>query len=804
MPRMRGTVLGLTARATLLALCAIGISAMTPTTPAFAQASQQIDIPAGTLASALRMLAEQTGINVGGTERGLNRVRTPAIRGAMSVDTALVRLLNGTPYAARRTGPRTYRIERRARSRPAISQPPPPSPASPITRRAAPQAPSHPIVVTASKRDTDFEDYAGGVTILQLNNALPSTQAGSLENLLSSLPITSSTNLGSGRNKLFIRGVADSSFNGPTQSTIGLYYGELRLIYSAPNPDLRLYDVERIELLEGPQGTLYGAGALGGVIRIAPHRAAPGEWEAGGWASGALTDGGENDYDLAGLVNVPLGDRIAVRVTRYTGRLGGYIDDIERGLDDVNRTEIDGWRATVRAEIAEGWTIDLDGLQQMLDTLDGQYIDAGLDGLQRRSAIDQPFDSDINAAGLTLSGDIAGHPLISATGMVQSDLDTRFDASILSNTGETLAFEEERRIDLISHETRLSSIPDAALSWVIGGSVVHNIDRRFQFLGDPDDPAPRAEVLNETTEFALFGEATIPLSDRISATAGGRFVYSESFAEALLADGSEIEPKVGTTRFLPTVALSWQPDDAVTLYARYQRGYRAGGLSIDGVDTTTPTVSRFTPDSLQTFELGARGNIAAPLPIDFSIAGFFTDWNAIQADLISDRGFALTRNIGEAQIYGVTADISITPVAPLRLSGALFANRTHFTAAEDFVPGEEEQLPNVAELGARASAELILPIAEGTTLELVSAIDYTGESFLGVDPMLERPQGNFFEVNAAVALRGEQWTVALEATNLTNVRGNSFSFGNPFTLQNDNQLTPLRPRRLRVTGRLRF
>lgn len=800
---MRGVANSFFARSALWGFSATAAACVPVQAELLAQSLHQIDIPATTLDRALRALARQTGINVGGTERGLNQIRTPAFRGEMSVGTVLERLLRGTAFHARRTGSRTYRIERRRhdspRARPQIA----PSPVLPPPARPLP--PPEPIIVTASKRELGLEGYPGGATVIHLDDAFPGTQSGGLENLLSSLPITASTNLGSGRNKLFIRGIADSSFNGPTQSTIGLYYGDVRLIYSAPNPDLRLYDMQRVELLEGPQGTLYGAGALGGIIRLSPHRAALGEWEGGVWVSGALTNGGEAGYDLAGLANVPVGDSIAARVIGYGGRRGGYIDDTQRGVEDINRTEISGWRATVRAQIAEDWTIDVDGFQQMLDTLDGQYVDSDLGGLRRQSAIAQPFDSDIGGGAVTVNGMIGSLSLVSATGMNRSGLDTRFDASALSTVGEVLAYDEERRIDLVSHETRLSSSSDTAFSWVAGGSFVSNTDRRRQFLGDPEAPAPRAEARNETLEFALFGEGTLPITNELSATAGTRLVYSESFSEVLLADGSEIDPKASSVRLLPTIAFSWQPGEQFLLYSRYQRGYRAGGISIDNLDTVTPTVSRFAPDALQTIEIGTRASLSLPVPVEVSLIGFYTDWNGIQADLISPSGFPETRNIGTANIYGITASASVSPIEQLTFSGTLFANRTRFTAAPQFPSdGEEEQLPNVAELGARASAELVLPITDSIRFEAIAALDYTGESFLGVDPALEFAQGGYFELDAAIALRSDDWTVALEGANLANVRGNSFAFGNPFAVRYSSQATPVRPREIKLSATVRF
>ena len=91
------------------------------------------------------------------------------------------------------------------------------------------------------------------------------------EAVLDRLPMLASTSLGPGRNKIYIRGVADSSFNGPSQSIVGQYLGDVRLTFNAPDPDLQLYDMRRVELLEGPQGTLYGTGSLGGILRLVPN-----------------------------------------------------------------------------------------------------------------------------------------------------------------------------------------------------------------------------------------------------------------------------------------------------------------------------------------------------------------------------------------------------------------------------------------------------------------------------------------------------------------------------------------------------
>lgn len=764
-----------------------------------ANQTQSIDIPAGPLDRSIRELARQSGISIGSTIRGLSQYRTGRLRGNMTAGSTLRRLLAGTPFRAEVIGTWAFRIVRRD----PVPETNPPAYSSP--RRPPPQPPAPTIVVTASKQEFDYDAYPGGATVIQLESALPGTQSSGLENLLASLPITSATNLGSGRNKLFIRGVADSSFNGPTQSTIGLYFGDLRLIYSAPNPDLRLYDMERVELLEGPQGTLYGAGALGGVIRMTPARAAPGEWQVNGWAGGALLQDGASSYNFASLVNAPIGDRFAARLLGYHGRQGGYVDDTQRGETDVNRTRISGWRASARLEIAGGWTVDVDGIQQMLNTRDGQYAEPNIGPLARRSAIAQPFDNDIMGLGFTLNADLGSVRLVSATGRFRSDLDTVFDASGLSDSGGLLAFDEEREIRLTSHETRLASAPGTAIVWVAGGSFARNIDIRRQFFGDPNDDLPiRAEASNEITEFALFGETTFPLGHDFYATAAGRLVYTESFVEQIFSDGGEVDPQVNTWRFLPTAALSWRPRDGAVVYLRYQRGYRAGGISIDGQDEDSAVIRRFTADTLQTVELGGRATFVGILPIEIAATGFYTDWTDIQADQIDALGFPLTRNIGDGRIIGLTASASIRPTQNLRISGALFANDSRIRPAPDVAFGMVRRLPNVADIGVRLGAELSVPVSGTVDFEAAIAVDYAGESLLDLDPALQFEQGGFVEAQAAISLRSDHWTLSLEGANLTNSRGNSFAFGNPFTIRQTPQTTPARPREVRLSASVRF
>lgn len=272
----------------------------------------------------------------------------PALRGQMTLAQALRRIASAVGAEVVPIGPGSYRIIARApRSKPRprkVSTPrrSPPPPAPPVPPATAD------IVVTASKRGVSRRDFPGQLSWVsgaELNLGSP---AGT-DRLIGRLTSVASTYLGAGRNKLFIRGIADSSFTGVTQPTVGQYFGDLRLNYTGPDPDLRLIDLAGVEVLEGPQGTLYGAGSLGGLIRLVPNATDLSRTTAMLGTGVSLTTGGSAGADLQGVLNLPLIDgRLGIRLAGIMQREGGYIDKPLLDRRDANRTDVGGGRASVR------------------------------------------------------------------------------------------------------------------------------------------------------------------------------------------------------------------------------------------------------------------------------------------------------------------------------------------------------------------------------------------------------------------------------------------------------------------------
>lgn len=764
-----------------------------------------LDIPDGRLDRALVALSRQAGIAIGGISPGLASVRTRSVRGTLTLEQALRRMLRDTRFDFRIIDAKTVRLVPRPLrpTTPPRPKPPPPLPRRTVLRplppavvKAGPEPIDPEIVITATKQSTPLDRYAGSATVLDVGAGTGVAAVRGLESLVGRLSTTASTNLGPGRNKLFVRGIADSSFNGPTQSTTGLYVGELRLIYSAPDPDLRLYDIERVEVLEGPQGTLYGAGALGGIVRVVPRRPDMDAQSATVWAGAATTRAGGVSHDLAAMINVPVTRRAAVRVVAYTQRDAGYVDDSRRGLSDVNSADITGWRGTLRLEPGDDWAIELGGLAQFIDTADSQYASRDLPPLTRASALAQPFDLDVTAYSATVTkqwGDIA---LVSATGMVRSDIDTIFDATALSPSNAPTLFDEARKVRFLNHETRLSRSSGTGLRWVGGVSLIENVDESVRRLGSPGQLADIAGTKARTREAALFGEISVPIARALTGTIGGRLVHTANQSERATDAGDEIEPKATDLRVLPTVAAAWRPMPGGLAYVRYQEGFRASGISIG--DGSAPEIQRFRPDELRTVEAGARlGGSGRPLSL--AAAVFHTKWESIQSDVIDARGFPRTVNIGEGRIYGVSADFGWRPTRAVELQASLFFNESALTEpAFEFEGDDERSLPNVAKIGARGSVTFETPLARTVNLVTQGQLSYVGESHLGVGSNLDIDQGNYVVAGASARLTRGRFSLVADVSNLFDSRANTFSLGNPFTVAEGRQITPLRPRTVRI------
>ncbi|MFC0202895.1 TonB-dependent receptor [Novosphingobium soli] len=776
----------------------------------------------GSLGDAAIELARQTRSSIVIADPLVALRPVPAIRGRMDTAEAVRRLAAKAGGRAVAVAPGAWRIEA---ARPARA--PAPAPVRTPPPRPAPEedAPTPPIVVIASKRDLSIEAMAGQVAILD-GASLEAGGIGGTEKITQRIATVTSTHLGSGRNKLFIRGIADSSFTGPTQATVGQYLGDLRLSYNAPDPDLRLSDMARVEVLEGPQGTLYGAGSLGGIIRLVPNPPVLSEASGSVTLGASLTQGGAPGGDAGATINVPLGEAAAFRGTIDAATLGGYIDKPLLARKDVNRTRILGGRASLRAELSPDWTVDLIGLAQSTDARDSQY--AARDGLPLVSGarLQEGSDADYAMSQLVVSGRLGEVRVRSTTGIVRQHLEERYDASLDADTPRR--FSQENRTRMIAQETRLWRPEANGFGWLVGASFTHNrtvLSRRFDYAGAR---IASTGVRNVTDEATLYAEGSLRLRPGLTATAGGRLTHSR-----LSGAGQDVQPAIAFARaavtadraittVLPSAALNAEVMAGTTLYMRYQEGFRPGGFAIE-----SEFVRKFRNDHTATWEIGARHGRAGTGPFDLAASVSYTHWRDIQADFIDNSGLPSTANIGDGRVWSasLTGGLRLAPglrveagatwnwsevdtppaelVALVTRAAALQGGFASHEAALDAVLARSMQVPNIAEFSGRVGLAGTRAVTDTWHLQGNAWASYVGKSRLGIGPELGEAQGDYFDSGLDLRLGTGSFGVTLAVNNLTNSRGNRFSLGTPFSTGR-NQVTPLRPRTVRLGLDARF
>lgn len=744
-----------------------------------------IDIPAGPLSASLARFSQITGLSVG-LPGDMPPIRTRAVTGQMSPDAALRTMLDGSGLQARRLGG-IYRIE--IARRPALA---PRYAAPPVALSAA--FPSTAIIVTAQKRPQILASIPLSVAIVWLDDLAHGSTSLSSSDMTFSTEGLAMTNLGPGRNRQFIRGVADSPFNGQSQSTVAIQIDDARVTFDAPDPDLRLVDVDRVEILKGPQGPLYGSGALGGIYHIVTRRPELGS------ASGAVrlfteaVQHGGVGTGIEGVVNLPVvNDSLSLRAVGYRIINAGWIDSAD-GRNNSNAVETVGLRLSVRWRPVDDWTVDAGVIQQDLNARDSQYVVAGLRSLKRSNSIAEPTDNDFKMAHTTIEGALGTLQFVSATSYVHHGFDYALDASeAAANFGLAgpLRFADSRSYTLFNQELRLSS--EGVDHWLIGASFLRATTSGTSTLNDDNDISHVVERLDrKTREYAIFGEATWRLFDTVDATMGARLSHSVLGDAAAERSGSRAL-KGNKTIVSPSAALSLPWGEHGILYLRYARAMRPGGLAPAGETSS----GRFDADELDTIDLGIR-RASRDSRLALSASVHATRWNDIQSDYLLGNGLISTRNAGRGRIFGLETSVDWQVGDGFSLSAGGAAQNARLTHAQDGLELDDRRLPITPQLSGRLSVTKALALAGWHGQASVQA-NYVGSARLSFDSDLDRKMGEYSIVGAHGEMSRGSWTLGVRIDNLLDVKGDSFAFGNPFSIRDGQQFTPVRPRTLALS-----
>ncbi|MDD3797584.1 MAG: TonB-dependent receptor [Novosphingobium sp.] len=743
------------------------------------QAETRIDVSASTLPEAIAELSREARVSIG-TEGTLPRLRTPALHGRMSVTAALARLLAGSGYIARQVGDTAWRIVR-----------------APETNTAGnpallPQAIAlEPIIVTAAKRNQALADLPMAVAVIPLDDSRRADPLGGTARLAGDVEGLAVTGLGPGRNRMFLRGIADSAFNGESQSTVAVLLDDTRLTYSAPDPDLRLVDVERVEILKGPQGSLYGTGALGGIYHVVTRRAQLDETSLDVASGAEAVAHGDAGYSASAVANLPLAPgQAAVRLVGYHASEPGWIDTGTRS--DSNSDRVLGARAGLGLDMGGNWRADLTGFAQWLETADSQYV-YRYGAHSRPAQLAEPHDNDLRHLSARLAREAGGLHVVLNSGITWHDVDDRLDATAGADSfglADPQILKVNRHYRVWDSEARVNG-QAGGIRFLAGLSHVEALQNNLWTLTSPSAALVLDEDRRNSADTALFGDVTVPLTGKLSADAGAR-LFRSVVKETRMISGQSVSREVHRNGLTPSLALSWRPRASRLIYLRYGSAFRQGGTDIGSAGELVPLKS----DELATIEAGWREQLPGGGTLDFG--AHWSWWNHLQSDMLQTDGLIETVNAGNGRIIG--AEISFEQ--PLGPGWRLNAGATYDSALliENTLGYEldDRRLPVVPEYTLRGALTRDFRIgAVDASLRL--NLRYLGSSRLSFDPLLDQPMGKVLESRIEGQAHWDGFDVVLAADNLFGRSSDTFAFGNPLRFATMRQYTPQSPMRLSLS-----
>ena len=727
-----------------------------------------------------------------------------SLSGRHSLSDALGRILAGAPCTWRIVDAGAVRI----------------TPAAPAPRAVGPSAPVvTELLVTARKRPERLDTLPAGVSVIS-GEQLFATNAYDARQTAGQLVGVLTTNLGPGRDKLLMRGLSDGAFTGRARSTVSTYLDDAPINYNAPDPDLRLTDVERVETVRGPQGALYGSGALAGVYRIVTNKPDPERVSGGLQTTVATTVGGSASYGADGYANLPLAEgRAALRLVAYYDDQGGYLDNISLRLSNIDSTARSGGRAAFRAALGDRWTLDVLAAAQKLSSRDTQYTIQNQPG-RRANQVREASGNDFAQGAVTVHGELGWADLTSSTSYVQHAYSSLYDAtaqaSVFSDTGADLGvYSESARIHRLVQDVVLTSTGAGAVSWLAGAYGSASVERTPSSLDILATSAsitaavvkgrPLTRVYNENRrdrmeEIAVYGEATWRLAPGWTASAGARAFDTRLKVRAAIvgappAESRDVDESAEFSGLSSKLSLQYQfDDDGPLVYGLFSDGARPGGVNSTGFLPIRPSRKTFEPDRLQNFEAGAKARLL-DRHLVLRAAGFFDIWHNIQSDQYRPSGLAYTANVGDAHISGLEAEAAYDWGWGLSLQANALYSKPVFTRTNpDFAGQLGSGLPGAPTLSGGVLARYDHPLPDNLGLILVAQANYVGPARLTFDPAFSDHTDPVVDAQLLAEVVSGKWSATLFVNNPANASSNTFAYGNPFTFGQVRQVTPQRPR----------
>jgi outer membrane receptor protein involved in Fe transport len=786
-------------RIVVAAVAALVVPIMAAGATPSAQTQRNFQIAAQPLSRALLEFSRQADLIVTAPAELVGDKRAPEVRGQLTPSAALSQLLRGSGLEASFTAAGAVTIDRarrvvrqRARATSMV--------ASASESNAAVLIEE--VLVTAQKRTENMQDVPGSVSVFD-SGRVRQLHATTILDYAAYIPGLNVSSGGSpGQTMITLRGIAPV---GPG-AVVGYYIDDTPLGSSSNyggarefGLDLMPYDVDHIEVLRGPQGTLYGAGAMGGLLKYVLRRPSTSAFE--GWA-GVETFGISSAEDFGWGVragaNLPLvADRVGVWGSYFEQQTPGYIDNAYTGARDENDLGQRGGRLALLWQINDAVSLQLGGLWQRIDSRNDATVALTLTGLDPPTGVPshgeltsfhplpQPFTQDIDHYSATLDWDLGWASLLSASSYSYTHTHHLQDASFLFGgvTGGFSPFHIELDLRKRTQEFRLVSPSGGALEWLVGafytnedGEQVRNV-YALDAAGQPLPQLPTrflfVEFPSEYEEVAGFGSATLPLTERFDVTAGlrwarnrQRFGQISGGLESLIGPPADI---VGTsTENVFTYSLSprWHASDDTMLYARVASGYRPGGPNPRALGLP-PVVAA---DKLTNYEIGLKTQLLNGRAL-LNAAAFRIDWRDIQ-QAVTVGGIGSTANTGNAVSKGLELETTYLPTDRVRIGVSAAYTDARLTAPVEGIAAA--RLGNTPRWGVSLLLDYEMALANRWSAHIGGGWRYVGEqgtaiaAQLGADNSYVLPPYGALDLAADLA-RGN-WMIRLFARNVTDRR----------------------------------
>jgi len=634
--------------------------------------------------------------------------------------------------------------------------------------------------------------------------------------------------------QIAIRGVTNLSGTIESTAAVGYYLDETPVsAFATAMPEFALWDASRVEVLRGPQGTLFGEGSMGGTIRVITNKPDASDFYGRLQGQFSSVDGGGNGWAGRGVLNAPLKeDTLALRLVFSYQDQDGWIDVPDLDLDNTNDTKATDLRAALGWTPNDRLTVDFSYMYQKikLDNTYGQTSPGVLDP-QEQFPFYGPVgqlsteESNYDLFNITIDYDFGFASLVSASSWFNQDRYTLDDLSpqmplffgVPGDSNSTL----DTNVKVFTQELRLVSNGDERLDWTAGVFYKNNDRELLQtFLFDIQDIGfyDSASSLQESSadSWALFAEVDFEFTDRWSGQLGGRY-YSDDrdLTSTDLEDSLFFGTVAGTvthgsgsdSHFSPKVAITWTGDDTL-FYAKVSNGFRSGGTNPNAKFRPEEISDVYGPEKLWSYELGLKNTLAGG-QVQLNGYLYYNDWTDLQLGFVTEDGlFGFTENAGSANSKGGELEFLWLPTD--RWTWAINLAYVNAKITEDvynafgeLIAADGNKIPFAPDWTVGTTLDYMWPVSNSLEGLLHLGYAYRDENYSNAENDEMSKNDKYNQIRLRGGVEGERWGLYLFVNNLTNNNNTTFKY-RPVSVTPLTYITYVRPRTIGIEANWRF